>query len=446
MAVLTERAQAFRSAITAFIEERRDAKLKGNDNDEVAEKYEYAVWLADATKRVKWIQAVTHVLKATHQDAQGSSLYVDPSSLPQHNEVGSHLLGEDFREDITGNAGGMGVSKFLFETKVEDRRLIDWVLDNDADLITALSSDTDQAKQWMEDFASVIEKGSTAESHPFAKQLYWLVEEEPSDDNGYHLLEPLYASSLAHEVYTEIERARFGEANLAAKKQFFSRVQSSEVFLDYKNLVEQKLGSSKPQMISLLNNERRGKNYLLGSLPPKWTSKNQIKLLHVDSALTAFRWFEDVPDLLKKLSAFLRSDPEKIKETRETREALEQALGQQLALFGESIRLSQEPGWTRNASCQLPLCEKLWLDPERTELPVRETHEQEDADFNAAYTWGDWPDEVASRFASWLNAYLRDKKITSVGDAEHKHWAKQAFIEEINWPVPLRRRATGGGA
>src|SRR5690554_1119161 len=100
MAVLTERAQAFRSAITAFIEERRDAKLKGNDNDEVAEKYEYAVWLADATKRVKWIQAVTHVLKATHQDAQGSSLYVDPSSLPQHNEVGSHLLGEDFREDI----------------------------------------------------------------------------------------------------------------------------------------------------------------------------------------------------------------------------------------------------------------------------------------------------------------------------------------------------------
>lgn len=71
-----QRAQRFRFAIAAFIEERREAKLKGKtDADEaVAQKYEYGAWLADAARRVSQIQAVTHALKATHPDARGSSL------------------------------------------------------------------------------------------------------------------------------------------------------------------------------------------------------------------------------------------------------------------------------------------------------------------------------------------------------------------------------------
>lgn len=438
------RVMAFRSAITAFIEERRDAKLKGNDNDEVAEKYEYTVWLADAARRVGQIQAVTHTLKATHPDARGSSLYVTPSQLPQHAEIGSHSLGDNFAEDVVGNAAALDVYKFL-KTEVEGRPLMAWMQSADPDLQMALSEEADTAKAWMSAFASLVRQEASPSAHAMAKQLYWLTGEEPGEDSAYHLLQPLFSSTLAHAVHADIQSARFGEANKAARQARRDKVPHDEQYRDYRDLAIRKLGGTKPQNISQLNSERGGINYLLSSLPPKWTASNKIKLLHVDSILNAFRWFEDVPDLLKSLSDFLRSDPEKIKETRETREALEQALGQQLALFGESIRLSQEPGWTRNASCQLPLCEKLWLDPERTELPVRETHEQEDADFNAAYTWGDWPDEVASRFASWLNAYLRDKKITAVGDAEHKHWAKQAFIEEVSWPIPKQRRATGGG-
>src|SRR5690625_7926798 len=94
--------------------------------------------------------------------------------------------------------------------------------------------------------------------------------------------------------------------------------------------------------------------------------------------MSAFRWFEDVPNLLKTLSDFLLSDPDQVKETREKREALEQALGQQLALFGQSIRLSQAPGWTRDEACRLPNCEKLWLDPARIGFALRETHENEE--------------------------------------------------------------------
>lgn len=86
MSELTDRGVAFRAAIAGFIDARREAKLKGNEGDAAAAaaaKYSYDAWLADAVRRVSQIQAVTHVLKATHPDARGSSLHITPSRLPQ---------------------------------------------------------------------------------------------------------------------------------------------------------------------------------------------------------------------------------------------------------------------------------------------------------------------------------------------------------------------------
>ncbi|MEA5668274.1 type I-F CRISPR-associated protein Csy1, partial [Stenotrophomonas sp. MH1] len=105
MAELTDRGKEFREAITRFIEARRDAKLKGKEEEgDTAGKYEYGTWLADAARRVGQIQAVTHVLKATHPDARGSNLHVRPDALPAHADIGTHVLGDDFAEDVVGNA------------------------------------------------------------------------------------------------------------------------------------------------------------------------------------------------------------------------------------------------------------------------------------------------------------------------------------------------------
>lgn len=443
MAVLTERAQVFRSAITDFIEERRKSKEKEKNYD--PNEYAYGTWLVDAASRAHNLKMVTHPIKFTHSAIKGAtSIKFVPQHDALHSEIGTHSLGERIQEDFAiTDAKHLAVYSLLTNVVVEGKQLIEWIKCIDADLMMALHDDPEKAKSLIAEFNKVIqEEDEIISSSHLAKQVFWLYGEDPVDNDQYHLLQPMFSSSLEEVIHKEIRSSRDAMFNSRGTKK---KSPTYEDHYAYPSLVERIFGGSNAQNVSPRNKARGGINYLLSSLPPKWTANNKIKLLHVDSTLKTFRWFEDVPDLLKKLSEFLRSDPEKIKETRETREALEQALGQQLALFGESIRLSQEPGWTRNASCQLPLCEKLWLDPERTELPVRETHEQEDADFNAAYTWGDWPDEVASRFASWLNAYLRDKKITAVGDAEHKHWAKQAFIEEVSWPIPKQRRATGGG-
>jgi CRISPR-associated protein Csy1 len=363
--------------------------------------------------------------------------------LPSHRDIGSHLLGDVFAEDVVGNAAALDVFKFL-KIDVEGRRLLDWMADVDADLQVALSDDAEIAAAWMQSFASLVRQGQEATSHVMAKQLYWLVGQEPAEDVDYHLLQPLFSSSLAHAVHADIQEVRFGETNKAARQARRDKAGHEGPYHEYRNLAVRKLGGTKPQNISQLNSERGGVNYLLSSLPPHWHANNRIRVLKVDSVLESFLWFEDVREQVKALADFLLRNPDPILETREQREAMEQELGLQLALFGDSIRLSQEPGWTRSPDCRLPLCEQLWLDPERTLLPLRDTHESEDADFNAAYSWGDWPDEVAVRFANWLNAQLHKAGLVAVGASEYRHWAHQAILD-VDWPVPVQQRAAGGG-
>lgn len=453
----TGRKKAFRTAIAGFIDVRREAKLKGKEDDaDTASKYDYATWLADAARRVGQIQAVTHVLKATHPDARGSSLHITPSSLPQRTEVGSHLLGEDFADDVVGNAAALDVLKLL-KIEVDDRRLLDWMQTDDADLAAALSDDAEQAREWMQTFASLVREEAQPTSHPMAKQLYWLAGDEPQDDAQYHLLQPMFSSSLAHAVHAEIQDARFGEPNKQARQARRDNKPAEAIYRDYRDLVARKLGGTKPQNISQLNSERGGVNYLLASLPPPaWKPREGVSLLKLDSVLHetrgAFFVFGEVRRLLHELATLLKASPGPTMETRKHRESIEQAIARELALFGAAIRGRYAAGWTRDADCRLPLCEQLWLDPERTELPLRDDPEHpywrdDDLTFNQAYEFGDWANEVATHFGLWLNGQLRKRsdKLVALGEVEMRHFARQAILE-VAWPIPLQRRATGAQA
>lgn len=446
------RSSAFRTAISGFIEARRDTRLTGKDKgeDAVASRYEYGTWLADAARRVGQIQAVTHVLKATHPDARGSSLHVAPSALPRHTEIGSHLLEGDYAEDIVGNAAALDVFKFL-KVEVEGRRLLDWTRDDDADLQAALSDSPELARGWMQAFAGLVRTDLRPASHTMAKQVYWLVGDEPQEDGHYHLLQPMFSSTLAHAVDAEIRDARFGEANKEARQAHRGRKPSATGYPDYRGLVARKLGGTKPQNISQLNSERGGINYLLSSLPPPaWRHEHAGDLSKRESALDALLWFGDVRNQVAALARLLRSDPAPTMDTRTRRERIERALGEELGLFGAAMRARYPAGWTRDVACRLPRCEQLWLDPGRVELPDREDPQNphwaiEDRDFRDEYHGGDWADEVAGRFGLWVNQRLRNRGLAMVGDAEMRHWARQAVLD-VAWPVPMQRTAPEAAA
>lgn len=394
----------------------------------------------------------THIAKATHPDLKVkkvTNLNINFGELPTRAEVGSHLLpsGKSLA-DTTGdgayNSAGYELY-LLLDLEFEGKPLGEWLLAQDRDAIQAFAVDVDNDK----DAASLaskyaellVEKRSLPATDTRAKQVYWSVSGEPADDGGYHLLQPLFSSSLAHAVHQEINDARFGESNKETRQAWRDKKAHDGIYRDYRDLVARRLGGTKPQNISQLNSERGGINYLLASLPPQWSQDRPRQFLFIDSALQRFRRYEGVNELLEALLALLTGNPGPTMETRIKRERIERALGQSLAAFGQATRQLFQPGWTRDAECRLPLCERIWLDPERVELPLREQEElrQEDEDFIAAFEWKDWPDEVAHRFGNWLQNILLQHQLP-VGDIEHAHWARQALID-AEWPAPMQRRA-----
>lgn len=437
------RASNFRQAIACFIKERRDAKLKGAEAADSAQeaKYDYDTWLADAARRVTQIQMVTHVLKATHPDAKGSSLFVPPANLPARDELGSHVLGRQFAEDVVGNAAALDVYKLL-KLEVEGKRLLDWLLQADTDLLAALSDNPDTARAYADAFCGLQREADSYASHTYAKQLYWCAGEDACDDAQYILLQPMFPSSLVQAVHEAIQYSRFDVAIVEARRARREKKPSDMQIPEYPELAIRKLGGTKPQNISQLNSERGGSNYLLASFPPIWDGYRPRSFLNLDTAFMRLLHFHDMQQQLEAFARHLGAYKQHQMQQDQKRRAMEQRLGGTLTAFAATVRDSYPPGWTRDAACRLPLCEQLWLDPERAQLPNRDQAQDPegyaaDETFKAAWEKQDWPDEIAERFAQWLNQWLRDNGF-AVGSVELRHFARQAVVD-ANWPNPIRR-------
>ncbi len=439
----TQRILLFQQAIHRFIAERRDAKLKDSSEDSSnANKYEPTTWMQDAAKRSGRIQLATHTPKSPHSSAKGTALHCPPAQLHHHALIGTHSL-SNHADDVVGDAAALDVNKFL-NIQIDGKCLFDWLLADDANAIAALHPDPAIAHDMADAFKDLIRTNKDWASHPLAKQVYWWIDSDdsdPADNSCYHLLQPMFSSSFAHALYADIQACRFGQDNATARKARRDNIAHGTPYLEYKNLVIRKQGGSKPQNISQLTSERAGVNYLLNALPPKWDASHPKTLLGTDSCLPRLKDSVAVRELIRDLIKLLQSNPKPTMETRQRREAIEQALGAELAAYGAQQRAQLPAGWTRNTQCQLARCEQLWLDSERAAL-VQDIPEAErtpeDQAFISEYHQGNWLDQVATRFAHWVNTHLRKDELP-VGDSEAQHWARQAVVD-ASWPTPLQRR------
>lgn len=413
---LTGRQAELRAVVLDFLSARLNAKLEKLPDDdakrsELEAQFEPAAWLADAARRVSQIQAVTHSLKPIHPDAKGSSLFCDPLGLPPLTELGSHVLGEQFDADVVGNAAALDVYKFL-KQEHDGRSLLALATQADPDLCAALSADTAQAQAWMAAFAGLAEARGEPSSHTLAKQIYWLAGTDPHDDASYHLLAPLYPTSLIHRVHQTLQDDRFGEAAKAAREARKANAWHERPVHEYPNLAVQKLGGTKPQNISQLNSERGGNNLLLASLPPVWQSLAVKPLWGVDSLFKPFGRRRSTRELTRRLREFLLQDPKRNKPTRTNRDEIVDALLDDFLQFTAELR-TLEPGWSQDPQCTLPPLHSDWLDPAGTGT---------DAELLI--------DGMATAFANWLNGQLADP--LPLGDPEFLHWrslARELFKE-----------------
>lgn len=455
---------SFKAAIQAFIQGRLQAKLEQLDKaeqqnkplkadrsgkvlsyqeqrQELRSKYQPEVWLCDAAKRVKRIQSVTHSLKAIHPDAQGTNLFVALEALPKLRDIGSHVLGHRYAADVVGDAAALDVYKLL-KLEVKGQSLLSALQAADTEAVQALGDDPATAQQLRDAFVSLTEARSEGpSSHTHAKQLYWLVGEDASDDAQYELLTPLYATSLAHAVHATIQEHRFGEANKAARQARKERKHHDGVYCEYRDLAVQKLGGTKPQNISQLNSERGGVNYLLSSLPPVWTASSQRLPVNTESVFD--RLFGARPEVrrgVKALRDFLTTDPDPNLETRQRRETLVDGLIDELVIFAAGYQQTLPAGWSKDKRfAKLDKYQQLWLDPSRAlendETPFMPNPDSaEQLTFAQAWQWLDWPAEIGKAFARWLNQSLGE----SFGDAEARVWRKELLTDEDGFKQQLR--------
>lgn len=424
--------QSIRKRISEFLDERLEAKLSGlKENDpeqtakelELREKFRREVWIADAARRVSQLQVVTHPAKATHPDSKAASIYAPPTELPNHPLVGSHILGADFPTDVVGNAAALDVFKFL-KLEHDGRTIMDRALAGETELARAFSDDVDQGKEWVRSLAGITESSGLTKADTRTKQLYWLVGEDPTQDEEFHLLVPLYSSILSHRIHAIVSNTRFSEESKAARKAYRNSAYSEFEYREYPHLATQAFGGTKPQNISQLNSERGGINYLLSSSPPNWRSAKVRPLLNTNSALRAFGRRAIVRQILRELERFLMTDPNPNQKTRQKRDSLVAALIDELLVFAAELQ-ELKPGWSSDSACQIPAEEALWLDPGRSEVDLEFAQQRQNLD---------WVSQIRNRFAAWLNQRLR--KRLPVGDAEHGYWESQlkdetAALEEV---------------
>jgi CRISPR-associated protein Csy1 len=331
--------------------------------------------------------------------------------------VGSHCLGDVFAGDVVGNAAALDVYKFLKQTH-EGCSLLALSVAGDADFAAALSVDPAQAQTWLQAFASLTEPRGRVTSHTLAKQLYWRIGEDVHADDSYHLLSPLYASSLAHRVYETLQDDRFSEAAKAAREARKTKTFSERPVHEYPQMAVQQLGGTKPQNISQLNSERRGNNCLLASLPPLWRSVDLKPLHNTDTVFHSYSRRPEVRQSVKALLDFLKTDPKRNEATRSKRAAWVNLLIDEFLQCTAELR-SLEPGWSQTPQCKLSDSECRWLDAEGVAAT--------DAELDRAPP-NDIPERISTAFANWLNAQLRNP--LPMGDPEFLAW-RNAMQDEI---------------
>ncbi|MFA1647556.1 MAG: type I-F CRISPR-associated protein Csy1, partial [Enterobacteriaceae bacterium] len=134
--------------------------------------------------------------------------------------------------------------------------------------VSALAPFTDDGEQlagWVKAFCAVA-GGGEIRACKYGKEVFFPV------PDGYHMLSPLFPTSLYHVIHTRINDLRFGEdAKTAEEARKKGEYHPGQVTY-FPGMAVMSISKSKPQNRGFLNKERRGRVYLLPCTPPEWKS------------------------------------------------------------------------------------------------------------------------------------------------------------------------------
>lgn len=404
-------------AIQNYFSERKEAWLKKNTKaamqehelqelDQLCEQqFSLNEWLPNAAKRAGQISMSTHPCTFSHPSARKNKNGYVSSVLAEIDSVDDGYLktgNVSVATDALGNAAALDVYKFLTLT-----------MQNGDNLLTHIQQETDLAKTLLaiksanyqalrSGFLAMVESATENITSSKIKQVYFPV------DDDYHQLSLLTNSGMVYQLRSRLDKLRFSEEvkELRDKKRKneFSEQGYSEIY----GLTTIGYGGTKPQNISVLNNQNGGKAHLLSSLPPSIEKRN-VHFPKSDFFTESFKKYEYANNF-KALHKLFQTDYNNIK----LRDARDRNLQQIIDLLIEkmwAVRAVSQTQYHAETS-SLSSIQRTWLHDDFAD--EREKSAQ-------------WLNSLITEISAWLTrSYEKvlDKKAIKLGEAERLHFAE----------------------
>jgi CRISPR-associated protein Csy1 len=371
------------------------------------------IWLTKKAKLAKQITIATHAPKYLNSDAKATGVYQTKFELLDRSYLVSQHL-PALKADFIGNAAVLDVATLL-KIEASGETLIDQLRKDQAHALSSFTEDPILLDTWKRDFQKAL-RDEKQSAHTLTKQIYFPVEVEAIE---YHLLCPLYASSLSDQLYVKIRQSRFGESkdvrDARKKGEYDERID-----VRFPSTAVQMFGGSKPQNISQLNSERYGQGFLLSSAPPSYLAQSKPPVSSHTLFNRQFSWRAN--HLVRDFKAFLTGlkKTDKNFQTRYKRDYFYvKPLIDCLLNFASEIQtIPQSAGWTDVSDCNMKRAHQLFLDIDNPNEAFQQERDK-----------GDWLEVVASDFANWLLRKLESKENYLLGDVEQRYFKKLCLNE-----------------
>ena len=270
--------------IKNYFTERKAAWLKKNlkasmTAEEEAEKtaecdvvFSLENWLPEASKRAGQMNLSTHPCTLSHPSARkNKNGYATPIIAESEYRCDGFLRTGNVavESDALGNAAALDVYKFLTLVLTDGQKLLTHIERNTAmaqSLLTIKSQSCDLLRQG---FLAMIQRQDEQITSSKIKQVYF-----PVDHNTYHQLSLLTASGIVFDLRSRINSVRFGDETKNLREKRKKGEYDEQGYRDIVGLTVIGYGGTKPQNISVLNNQNGGKAYLLSSLPPTFAKRD----------------------------------------------------------------------------------------------------------------------------------------------------------------------------
>lgn len=390
---------------------QREAQLAQERTE--APKTEINDWIDDtASKKIantKRIIKVTHTGKFTHSSASNDGLNVTHNNSLTKPYLSSESM-SDLSYDLAHNNGALiTISRFLALSK-DNKMIIDCILDNDFDFLEGFYLNNGQLEQWKLGLSEIVEARSITSCDKL-KALYFPVDYTYAD---YHLLCPLYATSLAHQIFTDFTQAKY-------TKREDTYIESNKERVSFIDIAYINYGGEHAKNVSMLNANRGGKGYLFSCKPPVWTSQNNEftkQRTIFDRGIIRYRAYESLQFLADFVARFQKIELSVAKDDRKKWiiEWINDIL-QVMTNYADEIIFSNDAGWTIDIDNKFKQTYRLWLDPYYQNIEFQNTRNQTQ-----------WQNTISQDFAKWLAKVIAVIAENNQKHISHDDWYESLFI------------------